>query len=91
MESHCHFYQGLNEDVVVQPSAAITTGTTASDTAEAVATTVGAALVAAIILSVAACLLDVLTPSPCEFTVIPQAEWNVRFGVSTSELRLIVR
>ena len=52
---HCHSCQKLNEDVVVP-----TGWTTASDTAEAVATIVGAALVAAIIPSVAAYLLDVV-------------------------------
>ena len=58
MEDHCHSCQCLNEDVVVH-----TGWTTASDTAEAVATTVGAALVAAIIPSIATCLIDVLLKS----------------------------
>ena len=58
MEDHCHSCQWLNEDVVVP-----TGWTTASDTAEAVATTVGAALVAAIIPSIATCLVDVLLKS----------------------------
>ena len=58
MEDHCHCCQCLNEDVVVP-----TGWTTASDTAEAVATTVGAALVVAIIPSIATCMLDVLLKS----------------------------
>ena len=58
MEDHCPSCQWLNEDVVVP-----TGWTAASDTAEAVATTVGAALVAAIIPSIAPCLLDVLLKS----------------------------
>ena len=67
MEDHCHSCQWLSEDVVVP-----TGWTTASDTAEAVATTVGAALVAAIFPSIAACLLDV----PSEVTTVPRAECN---------------
>ena len=58
MEDHCHSCQWLNEDVIVP-----TGWTTASDTADAVAITVGAALVAAIIPSIAACLLDVVLKS----------------------------
>ena len=63
MEGYCQSCQGLNEDVVVP-----TGWTTASDTAEAVATTVGAALVAAIIPSIAACLLDVLLKSDSDLS-----------------------